>query len=340
VVRLILLRLSESYFRRRFMYLLPVLLLLMVSIFLTVTAKPAYIARGAIYVQRESLLTSLTAIQTSGFTWVTPAQATVDELKELIQTDSFIRAIIAQTDLEPVMSHGDEEVRRLIEDTRKDMWAHPLGNNLIQVAAVNEDSLIAEQITTALIEAYVQWKINSDREESISAQGFFEALVQDYKVGLEDALQDQQIYLIDHPDPLRGTRPTIEQVQLNRLQAAVTEAGTRLTNAIDKLDSAKLALAQSESKARQTYLVLDTPDAPAKPESSRKKMAINAALMTMGGVILGGVGVVGAALLDSSYRFPIDVQNSLDLPVLAVVPDGTPRTKPKRGRRRRREAKE
>ena len=77
---------------------------------------------------------------------------------------------------------------------------------------------------------------------------------------------------------MRGDRPLLEQVQIKRLEEAVSLATTRLTNAMEKEDSAKLALAQAEGKARQTYLVIDTPIAASKPEVSRKNILVKAVL--------------------------------------------------------------
>jgi len=342
MVRLVLLRLLESYFRRWYIYPLPIFLLVAVSLFSTMRAKPSYIAVGALYVQKESLLASLTAIQNTGFAWVTPAQATVDEFKELIQSDSFIRAIIQQTDLESSMGQGEDAAGRVIAKARSALWAQPLGNNLIQVGAVDEKGPIAEQMAKALVEAYMQWKINTDQQESTSAQTFFENLVQTYQDDLDTARQDLQTYLEDNPDPERGDRSTVELMQIDQLKASVDEANMRLTNAIDKLDSAKLALAQAESKAQQTYQVVDTPHVPPTAGASKTKMVMNLAIMAVVGLILGLIAAGGAALLDTSYRFPIDVQNGLSLPTLAAVPDGTGRGKSgaaKAGRNKGREAK-
>lgn len=325
MVRLVILRVSESYFRHRWLYMAPIALMIVVGALSSLRARPVFISRGAIYVQKETLLTSLTSIQDSGFTWVTPAQTAVDEFGELIQTDAFIRAIIKQTDLEAMMSQGSSVVESTIADVRKDIWVQALGQNLMLLAAADETPQLAEQKARALGEAYIQWKINADRDESMSAQVFFSNLVQSYRADLEKAQQDQQTYLEQHPDPVRGDRPTTEQVQIQRLQAAVDVATTRLSGAMDKEDSAKLALAQSESKARQTYLVIDAPSLPRKPENSKKDLLVKVAILAAVGLILSATGVIGAALLDDSFRFPIDVQHSLNLPVLAIVPDAMPR---------------
>jgi capsular polysaccharide biosynthesis protein len=341
MVRLVVLRLLESYFRRWYVYLIPIFLLAAASLLSTLRAKPTHIAVGALYVEGDSLLTSLTAIQNTQYAWITPAQATVNEVKELLQADAFVRAIIQQTDLEASMTQGEEEVRRIINNKRGEMWALPLGNNLIQVGAVDEQEALAEQLAKALIEAYVQWKISADQQESTSAQTFFEDLSQSYQADLEAAQLDLQTYLEDHPDPERGERPTAEKMQLDQLQAAVGEATARLTGALDKLNSTKLALAQAESKARQAYQVVDVPHLPPYAGTSKMKMIMNLMIMAVVGLILGLIAAAGAALLDTSYQFPIDVQNGLNLPTLAVVPDVAGRGKAgtAKGGRKGREAK-
>jgi capsular polysaccharide biosynthesis protein len=341
MIRLVLLRLLESYFRRWYIYPLPIFLLIAASLFSTMRTKTTYIAVGALYVQGQSLLTSLTAIQNTGYAWITPAQATVDEIRELLQADAFVRAIIQQTDLEASMGQGDDAALRVINSKRGEMWAQPLGSNLIQIGAVDEQGALAEQMAKALVEAYVQWKISADQQESTSAQTFFEDLTQTYQADLDMAQQELQTYLSDHPDPTRGERPTEEKMQIDQLQATASEANSRLAGALDKLNSAKLAQAQAESKARQAYQVVDTPHVPATAGTSKKKLLMNMVIMAVVGLILGVIGAAGAALLDTSYRFPIDVQNGLNLPTLAVVPDAAGRGKSgsAKGGRKGREAK-
>ena len=89
--RLISLRLLESYFRHRWLYLLPVLLMTILAAVSFFTAKPKYIARGVLFVQKQSLLARLTSVTGSDITWQTAASITTGELKELLQTEAFIR---------------------------------------------------------------------------------------------------------------------------------------------------------------------------------------------------------------------------------------------------------
>jgi len=75
---------------------------------------------------------------------------------------------------------------------------------------------------------------------------------------------------------------------------------------------------------RQSYVVIDSPKVPDKPEISRKQIALQLAVFLLVGVFLSGIGVTGAALLDRTFRFPIDISQGLNLPVLTQVPDVTP----------------
>ncbi len=321
MLRLVLLRFSESYFRHRFLNLLPVVLMIGISVLSVLKVKPVYISRGGLYVQKESLLASLTSLQDSGFSWVTPADATVGEFKEMLQTDAFIRAVIEQTNLEKELADNPSNADQMYQNVRTAIWVQALGNNLIQIGTTYGNAEVAHQLATATINTYLQWKINTDQQESISAQAFFSDLLKTYEPDLDTARQAMQSYLEDHPAPLRGDRPPAEQMEIDRLQADINMASDRLTSAREKEESARLAMAQAESKTRQSYLVVDAPAFPFAPENSKKTAMTNAVIQVVVGVILSIVLIAVGALIDRSLRFPIDVRRGLDLPVLALVPD-------------------
>lgn len=326
MVRLVLLRLLESYFRHRWLYLLPLALMAGLAAYFTATAKPKYLAEGVLYVQNQSLLASLTAVSdNSGSWWVTPAQATTNELGELLQTDSFVRAVIQQTDLEPQMDQGDAAVGELIDQVRQSIWAYPLGDNQLLISATWEKPQVTYQLVHAVIEGYIQWQINAQRAESETAQAFFNDVIATYEDQLTAAREEMKRYLQAFPEPVRGDRPAIEQLELTRLQSAIDLAASRYANALDKEENTRLSLAQIESNARQTYLLIDAPLLPTEPETSLKEMAVSIVAFMAVGVILTLGAIVGSAILDRSLRFPVDVEHRLHLPVLAVVPDVTPR---------------
>lgn len=323
---LVVSRLLESYFRHRWIYLLPVILMTGLSAYFVIyKADPEYISQGVLYVQDESLLASLTAVgdNTTGW-WTTPSQAISKQLSDLLQTDAFVRAIVSQTKLEAEMNKGDVVFSEIINQTRENIWVNTIGDNQISINASDKTPELAYELVNATIESYLQWQINARRAESESAQVFFSELIKTYEEELSAAREDMRNFLRNNPAPIRGDRPGEEQLEIDRLQANIDLAATRYASALDKEENSRLAMAQIESDLRQTYFVLDAPKLPTESATSLKDTAIKAAIFVAVGCLLSGGGIVGAAILDRSFRLPIDVEHRLDLPVLAEIPDFAP----------------
>jgi len=331
MIRLFLLRFFESYFRHRWLYLLPIVVTIAAAAVYFLTLEPKYSARGILYVNNESLLNSLNAVQNNDTSWwITPAQATSNELNELFHTDAFIRAVISETDLESAMDLGPEQVVESLTAVRESMWIQPLGNNQLLITASYEDPLIAYQLVHSVIDSYLQWQVNTQRIDSEVARGFFTDLIETYSADLEAAHEKMKAYLDAHPQPVRGDRPDSELVEIDRLQNEIDLASSRYMNALNKEENAKLAWTQVESDVNQTYVLLDAPSMPEKPEISKRKLALQAAIFVAAGVVISIIGITGSALLDRSFRFPMDVESRLNLPVLAGIPDLTPRAERER----------
>lgn len=313
-------RILESYFRRRWLYLLPTVFMLALGVAYTTYLPPAYQVEATIYVEQETLLSSLTSFQDRGLAYVTPAQATVGELIQLFQSDAVVRAIIEQTDLEAEMSGGPKVVEEIIAEARDAIWPQELGNNLVLITARHEDPQIAYQFVSSTIDTYIQWKTNIARNESVAAQSFFVELVETYRSQVEPERKALDDYLIAHPPPLAGLRPPIEVAAIDRLQAAITLAEERLRVAENNEENARLALIQAESDIKQSYLVVDAPIVPHEPETSLKTVVLGPAIFLAVGLFLSIGGIVGGAVLDRSVRLPADVKHELGLPLLAVVP--------------------
>lgn len=319
MLRLAVLRLLESYFRHRWLYLLPIILMTILGGVYIVNAKPEYRARGVVYVQQETLLSSLTAVAPDGFTWMTAAEASAAELNELLQTDSFVRAIILDTNLEENMNLGRDAVIETILEVRESVWAQSIGSNQMLITSSNEDANIAFQLVNAVVENHIQWQINAARQDSVAAQEFFVDLIEKYQQDLGTAQQELDDYLILHPEPVRGDRSEIEVLAISRLQSQVDLATTRYSSALDKEEEARLALAQVASVIRQTYFLIDAPSLPEDTETSKKDLAVTLAIFMVAGGVLSVIGVVGGALLDRTFRFSIDVEHLLELPVLTTI---------------------
>jgi hypothetical protein len=346
MLRLVLLRLMESYFRHRWLYLAPIFLMMLAGGLSLYLAKPEYTAKGVLFVQKESLLAKLTSVKGTDFSWQTPALITVGELKGLLQTDAFVRAAIKETDFEKNMDGGTKAVNETIDKVRKAVWVVSDGDNQVRIGAVNEQPALALQMANGVIDTFLQWKITGDRSESEAAHTFFTEIITKYKSEVDVARQNLYDYLNAHPEPIKGNRPNVEQLEVSRLQNELDLAQKRYASALDKDENAQLATAQAEGDVSQSYILIDAPSLPDNPETSLKQIVLQFAVFATAGVFLSLLGVVGGALLDRSFRFPIDIWHGIQLPVLAAVPNialtskGKKMEQPKKARRRRKEEAE
>lgn len=319
MVRLVLLRLLESYFRHRWLYLLPIVAMSAAALIYIAIMPAKYVVNGTLYIQADNLLSSLTDIRSDGFSYVTPAQATTSELYQLLNAKAFLRAIIQKTDMEVKMAQDEETAAQTIDEAKNAIWLQELGNNLVMVSAEHEMPRVAQQLASATIETYIQWKINLNREESVAAQNFFTDLIKTYQTQVEPARVALDGYLKAHPKPLQGDRPDEETAEIKRLQDSLNSAEERLQRAENQEESARLALTQAESTVRQSYFVVDAPERPLAPERSKQDLLLTLILFVAAGFVLSIVGIVGGALLDDTLRFPVDVIHGLNLPVLTMI---------------------
>jgi capsular polysaccharide biosynthesis protein len=319
MVRILLLRFLESYFRHRWLFLLPMVIATAAGVLFTLSAAPSYVARGRLYVEKESLLASLTSTTNDGAWWVTPAQATVNELSELVASQAFVRSVIEKTPLEEEMSANEVAMNQIFTFYRESVYFIASGDKMVEIGATTDDPALAQQFVVATMDAYVQWKLNADYQESVTAQNFFAELLQPYKDDVEAARSELVAYLRAFPEPVRGDRPADEQLEVERLRANLLRAEERLIAAQNNEENARFSQVTSESVTRQTYLVIDQPQVPATPEGSLRGLVQDLAIFAIAGVVLTVSGISAGALLDRSLRFPIDVRYGLSLPVLAMV---------------------
>lgn len=321
MVRLVLLKLLESFFRHRWLYLLPILVMTAAAGAAIATSKPLYSSSGSLYIQNGSLVKSLNDLPAATDAWwVTPSQVTVNQLRELLQTEAFVRPVVKGTPFEEKLNGTPDQLFQAIKDVNASLNVATAGDNLVAFSAEYEDAQVAYQLARQLPESYVLWKLNSDRQDSLAAQSFFADLVAPYQEQLDTARTALQDYIESNPAPVRGDRPELERIAIERLQTEVSQAQTRVEEVRQKEESARLAQIQAEQGVRQTYLIIDAPKLPTQRVNGLKTLLMSNILFIIVGVILSVVAIIGSAVLDRSLRFPLDATLVLHLPVLAIVP--------------------
>ncbi|MEM8856933.1 MAG: winged helix-turn-helix domain-containing protein [Chloroflexota bacterium] len=315
-----IMRFLENLFQNFWLYLIPFVLMIGAYIASFYILSDEFASRGVLFVNTDTLINQVASLGDNNVDFfLAPSEQTAAEIAELLNTDSFIRLIIADTPLEAQMNTGDKAVRDLIGDVREAIELDVLGQNNVEVKVTWDDREVAWKAATATMNAYINWKINSDIRDSFAAREFLEQLVPQYENEYRAAIQSLEEYLIQYPEPFRGDRPDIEILQIEQLQAAIVVADERYRDASDNLEQIRLEEVIAEGKTRQAYTIVDSPSIPVEEEGGLLRQIIIGMVFIGLGFILSIVAVLINTLLDRSIRFPIETPSTIGLPVLSSV---------------------
>ncbi|MFK7804086.1 MAG: winged helix-turn-helix domain-containing protein [Anaerolineae bacterium] len=315
-----LMRFLENMFQNIWLYLIPFILMMLAYAASFFILSDEFVSRGVMFVQTDTLINQVSSIGEDNFAFfLSPSEQTAEEITELLNTDSFIRLIIQETPLEAKMAEGDKTVRETISDVRDSIYVGITGSNNVEVRASWDDREVAWKTATATMNSFIEWKISSDKRDSFAAREFLEQLVPQYENERLGAVQNLETYLIQHPEPFRGDRPEIEQLQIEQLRQAVETADTRYQDASDNLEQIRLEEVIVEGKTRQSYNIVDSPSIPVEEEGGLLRKIITASIFIVLGIVLSVLAIISTTLLDRSIRFPIETPSSLGLPVLSTV---------------------
>lgn len=322
MIRLALLRLLESFFRHRWLFLLPIVVAGAASAYFAYAAKPRYFSSGTLYVQGESLVATLNDLPNEGGSyWVTPSDLMVSQAGELLGTEAFLRSVVKGTPFEDQLNGTPEDVSKAITEINKQLWVSKSGANMVNFGAYSNNPEVSNKLATQLPESYILWKLNTDRQDSIAAQDFFTKLLVPELTAREEARRKLEDFLGSLNDEPGSRRTPLEELQISQFQSAVAQADQRVRDLQNKDESAKLAQQQAEQALRKTYVIIDVPKQATRPNNGLSKRLLDSSIYLIAGVLLSIIGIIGLAVLDPSVRFPIDVRHRLHLPVLAMPPN-------------------
>ncbi len=320
--RRLILRFLDNFFANFWRNVLPFFLMLLFGIYYFFSSTPTYLSHGVLYVQDDSLLTTLTNVRSNNYIWVSRGQTVIEQFDSLMQTDAFARAILQRTNWEEELQNG-VPLNELLDAVRQNLWGEIKGEKHVHIVAQSDDPEIAYQLADAAITLYRQWKVNLAVSDITNSVGFLQSVMNDYQVELESAENALRTYLIEHPDPAFGLRrPGEEATQIEILRDDVSVAERRILETRAKIDLIKLDQTQTSQEVENTYLLVDAPKLPLAPEyTTAQRVIVLFIFIGMGVLLCIGAGV-GATLMDKTYRYPVDVHTDLYLPVLGRIPTG------------------
>jgi hypothetical protein len=312
-------RMIETLFRRPVLSLLPLIVFASLGAWAAVSADRPYVSSGVISVTDRTMLSSLSELPGgSGFTWETPATATSRTINELLGTDEFAVLLVNEAGLSGMLDNGLID----LDTVRESVGAFPSGSNLVTIQASNPTADVSYRLAQATLDTFIGWTLDIDLSQSVVAEQYFEGLLERYQDEIEAARRAFAEYVEQSPPLEDGTRPPEELLEIERLDAEVQFALARRSDALQNIESARLAIEQTEQDISQRLRVVDEPAMPFAPEPSRRQMVLLAGLFLAAGFVLSFAVVVTGAILDRSLRSVDDVVLRVREDVITVVPEG------------------
>ncbi len=317
--RSLMVRLLESFFRRWYLYLVPVLLLGILGFLSVSGTKSKFESSGTFNVENTTILLHPERNGVEPTFGETPADTTSKRISATLGTDQFIKDVATRAGLDQALASGKITANWI----RSSLSASANGSNLVKVAAVNEDPQIAQRLAQSTIDAYVQTVIDAASSQSTAAVSFFDDLIATYQGNVDQATKALNDYVASHPTPALGARPEDEQAELSRLNAALTQAQTALSSAEGKRQDAELSIEQTKADMGQQMRLIDAPALPLGPQAKLKTMIMSFATFLILGFILTIGALVVATVLNHTILSAADVKERLGVRLLAVVPEGS-----------------
>lgn len=331
MTRSVLIRLLETFFRRWWLYLLPVVVIVGFGFVTVSSSNPTYRSAGVITVNSDTLLSNLADVSIDDpFTFETPASVTSRRINDLLGSTGFAVSVAEQAGLSQSMATGIV----LLADVRSQVRAAPVGDSLVSITATTEDPEMSFRLANSAIEAFIALIVENDLSQSLSAAEFYDDLSAGYRESLVEAGQTLDDYVRANPEPVVGDRPVEEQNAIARLEAAESLAQEQFATAVAKAEDARLVAEQTQLDIDQRIGIVDAPEMPLAAEPRLRRMLLSIMLFVAIGTIVLAAMVAIATALDRSVRDRDDIESRFEPPVLGLIPIERLRATRHRGRRR------
>jgi uncharacterized protein involved in exopolysaccharide biosynthesis len=309
-------RFLGTFFRGRRLYI-PVLLLLLAATVLGTyyLARTQYEATARIWVDKPALDNVLAPNSPSGYL-ASPGQQQADKLTQLLQTDSFVVAIITNTRASGQL-RSDPDRDRVIKDVRGKLAVTPFGSNTVKIAYTGSDPILCQQMVQSTIDQFRAWDLTARVEQSAIEREFYQKQLQIYKNQVDAATKRAGDFQRDHPYPDPSSPQYLE---LQGLQRELESARALLNATSAKIEQANAADSLSDTSRQYEFQILDAPTVPDRPAARLLRLAEYLALGLVASFGLILCAVAFATWQDTTIRNGDDLQRLTRVPLLDAIP--------------------
>lgn len=311
-------RYLATFFRGRRLYI-PLLLVLVAATVLGTyyLGFTQYEATARIWVDKPVLANVLDPNVSPDYLYlVSPAQQQADKLAQLIQTDSFVVAILKNTSEAGQLTGGPGQ-DQVIKAVRRQLAVTPFGSNTIRITYAGSDPALCQQIVQSTIDEFRARDLTARIEQSAIERQFYQKQLGIYEEQVNAATTRVDDFQRDHPFPDPSSPQYLE---LQGLQRELESARALLNATRTKIEQANAAESLSDTSRQVEFQVLDAPTVPTRPAATPVRLATYLALGLAASIGFVLLAVAFATWQDTTIRTGEDLQRLTSAPVLDAIP--------------------
>lgn len=306
-------RLGDNFFRRIVWYALPVVAFAALGVVQAGRTLELYQSSGTLTATSNPLVPNPTGVAAAPQLYETAAAAMSRVINEQLRTNEFLSSVAEQAGLGAQLADGSVTLAQL----RASVWAAAQGTSILDVIGQWNDPRTSFQLATATIDvfsAYLRDTVGSDATEA-------ERYYSDRITNLDAARQEIE----DEYDAFVSTLPALQpgeehsfdaQTRISRLQTELDALNASIAAAQEKVDDAQLTLFQLDSEIGNSFHIVDPPEMPAAPQSTRSTKLATIGSFTMLGVAASVAALLITSMIDRSVNSPAEI---LGIPGISLV---------------------
>jgi uncharacterized protein involved in exopolysaccharide biosynthesis len=246
---------------------------------------------------------------------MTPSAEQAELLRQLLQTRSFVRDVLARASL-PVPSSPRDE-REFLDEVEKRFKVEVLGTNLFRLSYRARDPHSGPAVVLAALAR--------SRELSVQARtATTEAATNSYKSELTLA----QSHALDAQRALDGFdqahRPPLspsDEYRQSQLRLALADANRHVADLQARIDRAAVMADVVQTAQSLDFRIVDEPVEDVRPSGGLRPAALIAGSALAGGLALASLLVVAGTLLASRVGHEADIARIASATLFATVPE-------------------
>ena len=310
-------RLVESFFRRWFLYLAPVVLLAAVGVRSASGLEGEFESSARLSATSNPYVYQPDIRGTQIEYYESAASGTARLVNEQLQTDAFINDIAERAGL------GDAVDSGLVTrgDIRSRVYASDSGRSNMSIRALWDDPNTALLLVEATMNGYREYLGDLAAADSSEAIEFWSKQKQDAVADVNLAEGELTSYVEQLPPLQAGEdRPTEQVLEIQRLNSAIDRALDAEREAQAAIDEAEFAAAQALSNSSRELLLIDPPTAATAPDSVRRDQIVAVAMFTLLGLVMSAAALILGTAADKSIRTRSQLISVHGTPTAVVIP--------------------